>query len=750
MGTREGAVFVAVFFVCAQAHAQEPEAAAAPSGVGLSTAALIAAGVAAAAALVGGSRKDEEGGGADSRSLVYASPADWATPEYAAQRGLGMVNAQALYWNGHYRWYTGAAPHPAAGTGVGVKIAVGDMGINAAEASTGGAIAIDHAASYDYVANRAGSGADEYGHGTHVAGIIAAPKNGAGMHGLAYNATVVNFKLGEGGSITASDAQRGDMFRRAAAAGAMVINNSWSIRTAISARSAAELEASMPGLIAGAREYVAAGGVVVFSAGNLGNADPSLEPGLPYRIGGLQGGWLAVVAVDNSGAIGGYSSRCGVAAPWCLAAPGGSLDEGLWSMQNNGGYDSMYGTSMAAPHAAAAIAALKSMFPNLSTQQLRDRLLFTANRSGAYADASIYGQGLLDLGTASSPVGGLSVATGGSASGAVAPMEGSGVTLPAGALAAMGMQAHVLVVDNYQRAPFWMPAQAFFREAEPRIVERQLASLRANPPVASSGAARYRFGFAQGAGGETLLGSQLALASLPRLAAPESDSLALGYAAELGGVRFGLLGSFPTRAEAHDPALDASPLGSRRALGAVLQRRWGATTYGATLAFADGFERPIGISASGAFGVDGGAAASTGVFAEHAFGGSTLRASLETAQHRAEPLGILDASGFSLHSASLGARTRLARGTTLSATIRREWSHDAAELRVPLTIDEQGAIGAVAYALPYEDLVGRSAVTLRLDHELARAVALRASLTRERSGFGVSIAGAAAMLVIAY
>ena len=753
MGTREGAVFAAVLSVCVQAHAQEPEAAAPRSGIGLSSAALIAAGVAAAAAALAGrgGKDDEGGGGADSRSLVYSSSADWMTPEYAAQRGLGMVNAQALYWSGHYRWYTGAAADPAAGTGVGVKIAVGDMGINAPEASTGGAIAIDARASYDYVANRAGAGADDYGHGTHVAGIIAAPRNGAGMHGLAYNATIVSFKLGDGGSITASDAQRGDMFRRAAAAGAMVINNSWSTRTSISARSGAELEAAMPGLIAGAREYVAAGGVVVFSAGNLGNGDPSLEPGLPHRISGLQPGWLAVVAVDNAGAIGSYSSRCGVAAAWCIAAPGGSLDEGLWSMQNNGGYDWMYGTSMAAPHAAAAIAALKSMFPNLSFQQLRERLLFTANRSGAYADASAYGQGLMDLGAAASPVGGVAVPTGASASGAVAPVEGSGVAFPAGTLAALGMQAHVLVVDNYQRAPFWMPAQTFFREQAPRLVERQWASLRAQPVVASGSTAGYRFGFSQGTGGEKVLGSQLALAWLPRLAAPELETVALGYATELRGTRFGLLGSFPAASTTADPTMESSPLGARRALGAVAQRSSGASTWGATLAFADGFERPIGIAATGAFGVAGGNAFSSGAFAEHAFGGATvLRASFETAHHRAESLGALDASAWSLHSASLGARTRLARGTTLSATIRREWSNDAAELRVPLTIDEQGTIGALAYSLPYEDLVGRSAVTLRLDRELSRAVALRASLTRERSGFGASLTGAAAMLVIAY
>jgi hypothetical protein len=54
----------------------------------------------------------------------------------------------------------------------------------------------------------------------------------------------------------------------------------------------------------------------------------------------------------------------------------------------------------------------------------------------------------------------------------------------------------------------------------------------------------------------------------------------------------------------------------------------------------------------------------------------------------------------------------------------------------------------VTYTLPYDDLVGRTSLTLRLDHELARQMVLRAGVTRERSGFGASVTGIAAILEI--
>jgi subtilisin family serine protease len=776
----------------ASAEKQKTERPAKPSSY-LLPAALAAAGLGVVAAFAG-----RHGGGSDGasgtstaapggttnpassappvpgRSLMYSSPADFQTPEYNAQLGLRQVNAASMYFNGNYAWYVGTANDPAAGTGVGVKIAVADTGINAREGGTGSAINIDVASSYDYIANRPGAGADDYGHGTHVAGIIAAPKNGTGMQGLAYNATLVNFKVGNAtGAITASDAQLADMMSRAANAGAMIINNSWALAgSPITTFTTADLQSAMPLMIEASRAYVAKGGVVVFAAGNDGAINPAMQPGLPYRVSGIQPGWLAVVAVDDSGRIASYSNRCGVAAAWCLAAPGGSSQTGLFSMYNNGGYAYMYGTSMAAPHASAALAALKSMFVNLSYLQLRDRLLYTANRSGAYADSSVYGQGMMDLDAASSPVGGISIPTGASATGATAPVGASAIQFQAGTAQALRMQPWVLVVDNYQRAPFWVAATTFFHEATPRLIERQWASLRSSPLAAkpqplgaglrlshapglndalSVDFGAYRVGFAQGAGGETLLGSQLELASLPHLAAPGVYSVALGYAADLGALRVGFVGSVPTASVTDARTLDSSSFGSRTAAGAIAQLGRGKTTYGVTLAVAERFERPIGIAASGAFDVGQSSALSTGAFVQHAVGTATVvEGSLEVSHHRMQGDLALSAPSFVMRAANFGARTALGAKTTLSAAVKREWTGGAAaQLNVPTTIAENGDIGRVSYALPYDDLVGRTSFTLRLDHDFSKQVALRAALTSERYGFGLTVNGVAAIVEIA-
>jgi hypothetical protein len=302
-------------------------------------------------------------------------------------------------------------------------------------------------------------------------------------------------------------------------------------------------------------------------------------------------------------------------------------------------------------------------------------------------------------------------------------------------------------------------------------MERQWASLRSAPrsragdsafplsfshspglhSVVSAELDTYRLGFSRGAGGEAILGSHLQLAWLPRLAASGVDSVALGYAADLGGIRVGFLGTVPAAQSTSELTLESSTLGSRKALGFVAQQRVPGTTYGVSLAVAEDFERPIGISTSGAFGIDTSAAMSSGIFARQSVGQRTLlEASYELAHHRAQTTGALAAPAYALHAASFGARMQLGAKTSLCAGLKREWSgSEAVRVQVPTTINEHGEIGRVTYALPYDDLVGRTALTLRLDHALTREARLSAGFAHERSGFGTSVTGVAAILEIA-
>ena len=141
-------------------------------------------------------------------------------------------------------------------------------------------------------------------------------------------------------------------------------------------------------------------------------------PGLPARIAELRGHVVAVVAVapdsdgDGDYEIASFSNRCGIAAQWCLAAPGAGIRVAYFGPDpddNTPGARGAYtarGTSFAAPMVTGGLAVMKDYFRDqLSNTDLVTRLLDTANKDGVYADSSTYGQGMLDLAAATSPVG---------------------------------------------------------------------------------------------------------------------------------------------------------------------------------------------------------------------------------------------------------------------------------------------------------------------------------------------------------
>ena len=141
-------------------------------------------------------------------------------------------------------------------------------------------------------------------------------------------------------------------------------------------------------------------------------------PGLAARIAELQGHTLAVVALrpasgSNPEQIAGFSNRCGIAADYCIAAPGQSVEIAYFGPDSGSvvrDFRPKDGTSFAAPMVAGGLALLKQLFRDqLLNTALVARLLETADNTGRYADRAVYGRGKMDLGAATSPVGILSV-----------------------------------------------------------------------------------------------------------------------------------------------------------------------------------------------------------------------------------------------------------------------------------------------------------------------------------------------------
>ena len=137
----------------------------------------------------------------------------------------------------------------------------------------------------------------------------------------------------------------------------------------------------------------------------------SLLSGLGAHIPELQETLVAVVAIRPDGEIAEFSNRCGIAAEYCLAAPGDDLRFSYFGPGRDGtpgfrGIGVGGGTSFAAPMVTGGLAVMKQYFRGqISNTDLLSRLLETANSSGIYADSAIYGRGLMDLGAATSPVG---------------------------------------------------------------------------------------------------------------------------------------------------------------------------------------------------------------------------------------------------------------------------------------------------------------------------------------------------------
>lgn len=264
---------------------------------------------------------------------------------------------------------------------------------------------------YDFVANNR-LPLDREGHGTFVAGTIAEATNNAfGLTGLAYGASVMPVRiLDADGTGDAATISRG--IRYAATHGAQVINLSLEFSLDVT-------PTDIPDIMSAIRFAHRRGVVVVAAAGNEGVEQVAYPARAPAVI--------SVGATTRDKCLANYSNGGGRLD---LVAPGGGDDTSLLSDPNcrpnstlpdiyqmtfsdpanpglfgyPGGW---YGTSMSAPHVAAAAALVIAsgvIGRHPSPDQVLKRLDDTAQPLGGTPPNSTYGHGLLDAGAATSPV----------------------------------------------------------------------------------------------------------------------------------------------------------------------------------------------------------------------------------------------------------------------------------------------------------------------------------------------------------
>ncbi|MFN4074042.1 MAG: S8 family serine peptidase [Thermus sp.] len=226
---------------------------------------------------------------------------------------------------------------------------------------------------------------DSGGHGTHVAGTIAAPANGIGVVGVAPEAKIMVLRgLGYFGGTSYMLVRA---LKYAADCGAKVVNNSWGS----GARSKAFLDVL---------EYGTQKGVVyVFSAGNsyrTGN-----RPSYPVSFSTLLPGVIGVGATSNDNRRAGFSNT----GPYVtVAAPGAAILSTVPGAQNpSNPYAFLSGTSMASPHVSGVVALLLSARPQATPEEIRLALEGGANvrltgqaAKPDYAAGGQYGYGLVD------------------------------------------------------------------------------------------------------------------------------------------------------------------------------------------------------------------------------------------------------------------------------------------------------------------------------------------------------------------
>ncbi|MCP4394018.1 MAG: S8 family serine peptidase [Alphaproteobacteria bacterium] len=273
-------------------------------------------------------------------------------------------------------------------------------------------------------------------HGTNVAGTIAANRDGNTMHGVAYEATILPYRMGVTGDATAVASSRTDeAILDGINKGATIFNLSYgrdadAITNATTATKDA-IEGSFTGsFVAGEEndslqmtnfisEVTSNDIIIVQAAGNEEYTQSSINSALPLQYTQFDGFYINVVALNKEGnaiattANSGWgSNQCGITQNYCIAAPGTDI---MTTTEGGLGYAVTSGTSFASPIVAGSVALVKNAFPYLTAPEITDIIFKTATDLGDPGIDDIYGRGVINLDAATTPGAELlAIGTGGS------------------------------------------------------------------------------------------------------------------------------------------------------------------------------------------------------------------------------------------------------------------------------------------------------------------------------------------------
>ena len=567
------------------------------------------------------------------------------------------------------------------------------------------------------------SNGEDFSHGTAVASIIAAQRDGRGFAGIAWGADVEGFVIPLGDEQALQSFDWKEAFRTVLASGADVVNMSYAASGRfVENRTADELRNSVlgPEFEAMAQAGVTDPVLFVRAAGNdhgqscdLGRprvenctpdsanptrgrhvaSSPNMDSGAVALLDELQGHVVVVVAVDGRGRVASHSNRCGIAGPWCVAAPGVDIRLAYADGSGNSlGQGTGTGTSFAAPIVSGGLALMKQFFRGqLTNPDLLVRLFATADKSGEYGNMNAYGQGLLDLGAAVSPVGPARVAAGSQVSdlGADVGITDLQVSSSFGDAWSQSFAGRQIAAFDALGAPFWFDLSRRAGTVRAIPARARLQNLLSSewdgePETGFSGAAR---------GGSDGRGWQFEFRAAPK----DAQHSLLGVARNVAALTFKAAGGLEATTFT---TADVTRRGSAET-GAALTWRPRGGAVGFRLGWLGEWATLLGSRASGAFGrlaansVVAGFNVGTALRGWHVEAAAELgRVAPQAAGGIVQDMSLLATTGF-----SVGAHRLLANGRVkVSVSQPPRVERGSADLSLPVGRTRDGAVLLDAFA----------------------------------------------------